>query len=126
MLPLMLVAVCLGACATAQDDGARPKITQGPVVEIVTANTGVIAWSTNVSAGTVVRYGVSPDKLTQRAEMPWGGYTHRVTLRNLQPNTSYFFQVTSPDAKGSGEMLKGQIQEFHTEPSQKAEQNPGR
>jgi phosphodiesterase/alkaline phosphatase D-like protein len=111
----LLLTIALSLFAVAQEDHAHPRITQGPVVEKVTSNTGVVAWSTNVSAGTVVHYGTSPDKLSKRSEMPWGGYTHRVTLRDLQPNTSYFYQVSSPDAKGSGEVLKSDIGEFHTE-----------
>jgi len=99
---------------SAQDEPARPRITNGPVVESVTSTTGVVAWSTNVSSGSVVYYGVDQGHLTQRSEMPWGGYTHRVTLRSLQPDTTYFFQASSPDAKGSGEVLKSQVEQFHT------------
>ena len=101
----------------AQDQTAHPRITNGPIVESVTQTTGVVAWSTNVSSGSVVNYGVEQDRLTQRSEMPWGGYTHRVTLRQLQPDTTYFFQATSPDAKGSGEVLKSRIEQFHTPPA---------
>jgi hypothetical protein len=127
-LALLLLAIGFALPVLAQDDVAHPRITQGPVVEKVTSNTGVVAWSTNVSAGTVVHYGTSPDRLAMRSEMPWGGYTHRVMLRNLEPNTSYFFQVSSPDAKGSGEVLKSDIGEFHTEPAKVAEagQSSGR
>jgi phosphodiesterase/alkaline phosphatase D-like protein len=121
----LLTLVALSLWAVAQEDTSRPRITQGPVVENVTANTGVVAWSTNVSAGTVVRYGVSPDQLILRSEMPWGGYTHRVMLRNLQPNTSYFFQVSSPDAKGSGQVLQSEIGQFHTEPPKSETVSPG-
>ena len=112
---LLFVAVMLGSLALcAQEPAARPRITNGPVVESVTPTSGVVAWSTNVSSGSVVNYGTEQDRLTQRSEMPWGGYTHRVTLRQLQPDTTYFFQASSPDAKGSGEMLRSQVQSFHT------------
>jgi hypothetical protein len=111
-LTLALAIVCLPLLA--QDQAGQPRITNGPVVESVTSTTGVVAWSTNVSSGSVVNYGVTQDRLTQRSEMPWGGYTHRVTLHQLQPDTTYFFQATSPDAKGSGEMLKSEIEQFHT------------
>jgi len=46
--------------------------------------------------------------------MPWGGYTHRVTLAHLQPDTTYFFQASSPDAKGSGQALQSEVKSFHT------------
>jgi hypothetical protein len=109
---LALILGSLPLCAQVQ--GAPPRITNGPVVESVTSSTGVVAWSTNVSSGSVVSYGIAPDRLTQRSEMPWGGYTHRVTLHQLQPDTTYFFRASSPDAKGSGGVLRSDVQSFHT------------
>jgi hypothetical protein len=112
---LLSTALALSALMSyAQDKADGPRITNGPVVESLTSTTGVVAWSTNVSSGSVVTYGVAPDHLTQRSEMPWGGYTHRVTLHQLQPDTTYFFQASSPDAKGSGEMLRSEVEQFHT------------
>ena len=111
LLPIALILGSLPLCAQEQ---AAPQITNGPVMESVTPTTGVVAWSTNVSAGSVVNYGIEQDRLTQHAEMPWGGYTHRVTLSNLQPDTTYFFQASSPDAKGSGAVIKSQVNSFHT------------
>jgi hypothetical protein len=111
---LALFLAVSGVCLSAQEDTAHPRITNGPVVESVTPNSSVVAWSTNVSSGSVVAYGVKLDRLTQRAEMPWGGYTHRVTLLRLKPNTTYFFQASSPDAQGSGEVLKSEVDSFHT------------
>lgn len=110
---LVLALSVLPLCA---QDEAAPRITNGPVVESVTPTTGVVAWSTNVSSGSVVNYGRSQDRLTHRSEMPWGGYTHRVTLHQLQPDTTYFFQVSSPDAEGSGEMVRSEVEQFHTPP----------
>jgi hypothetical protein len=89
-------------------------ITHGPVVESTTPNSAVIAWSTGVSTGTIVRYGTAADHLDLRAEMPWGGYTHRVTLRKLQPGTTYYYQVTSPDAAGSGASVSSDVLHFST------------
>src|SRR5690242_2130033 len=63
------------------------RITHGPVVENVSDTTATIAWSTNVNSGTTLRYGTSPNHLDQGAGMPWGGFTHRVYLKDLQPGT---------------------------------------
>ena len=95
---LLVLAVALPL--PAQDGSAHPRITNGPVLEAVTPSSGTIAWSTNVSSGSVVSYGTAKHQLTLRSEMPWGGYTHRVTLHALEPDTTYFFQAKSPDAKG--------------------------
>jgi hypothetical protein len=112
---LISIALVLGSLQLcAQEQAAPPQITNGPVVESVTPTTGVVAWSTNVSSGSVVNYGVAPDRLTQRSEMPWGGYTHRVTLQQLHPDTTYFFQASSPDAKGSGQVLRSEMKNFRT------------
>src|ERR1041385_6542897 len=65
------------------------QITNGPVVETVTDTTAQIAWSTNVNAGTTLHYGTDPSHLDLSAGMPWGGLTHRVTIKDLQPNTRH-------------------------------------
>lgn len=116
LLAVSLFLALAAAVSCAQDEPARAAITHGPVIESMTANSGVVAWSTNVSAGTVVKYGSDPDHLTMTAEMPWGGYTHRAMLRNLRPDTTYYFQASSPAAQGSGANLLSEVQEFHTPP----------
>jgi len=92
------------------------RITHGPVVESVTETTAIIAWSTNVNSGTTLRYGTSPNYLDQRAGMPWGGFTHRVYLKNLQPGTKYFFQAESAKAQGTGTSAIADVMSFDTRP----------
>ncbi len=86
----------------AQDQPENVRITQGPAVEYVDAIRAIIAWSTNVNAGTVVHYGTTRDRLDRKAEMPWGGLTHRVTLTGLQPDTQYYFLVESSQGQDTG------------------------
>jgi|SRR6478752_5136708 len=90
------------------------QITNGPVVEIVTDTTAQIAWSTNVNAGTTLRYGIDPGHLDQTAGMPWGGLTHRVTLKSLQPNTTYYFQAESSQGQGTGTQAQTGPSSFQT------------
>ena len=78
------------------------EIVHGPVVESVTDTTAVIAWSTNVNAGTVLHYGTDVNHLDQIASMPWGGLTHRVNLKDLKPDTKYYFKAESAQGQGSG------------------------
>lgn len=78
------------------------EIVHGPVVESVTDTTAVIAWSTNVNAGTVLHYGTDVNHLDQTASMPWGGLTHRVNLKDLKPDTKYYFKAESAQGQGSG------------------------
>ncbi len=93
------------------------QITNGPVVEIVTDTTAQIAWSTNVNAGTTLRYGTDPSHLDQTAGMPWGGLTHRVTIKNLQPNTTYYFKAESAQGQGTGTLAETGQSSFQTKPA---------
>lgn len=90
------------------------QITNGPKVENVTGNSATIAWSTNTNAGTVLKYGTDANNLSQTSQMPWGGLTHRVTLKNLQPNQTYYYQVTSAQGQGSGTGAISGVEQFHT------------
>ena len=101
---------------------AQVKIVNGPTIESTGKNTVVIAWSTDAQASAAVRYGTDPNNLDQIAQTEWGGSqsaaasTHRVTISNLKPNTTYFYKVESGDAKGSGTSVHGQVQSFVTGP----------
>jgi Purple acid Phosphatase, N-terminal domain len=97
-----------------QDADNAVRITHGPVVENVTDTTAVIAWSTNVNAGTLLRYGTDPNHLDQTAGMPWGGLTHRVNLKDLKPDTKYYFQAESPKGQGSGTTVSAPQSSFRT------------
>src|SRR5689334_10460277 len=82
------------------------RITDGPVIEYLSSTSAEIAWSTNASASTLVRYGEDPNALVKTAQAPWGQQTHRVALKGLKPNTTYYFVVESGEAKDYGTMAK--------------------
>ena len=93
------------------------QITNGPVVESVTDSTAEIAWSTNVNAGTTLYYGTDPSHLELAAGMPWGGLTHRVTLKDLKPNTTYYFRAESSQGQGTGTQAQTEQSSFQTKPA---------
>src|SRR4029077_4301969 len=93
------------------------QITQGPVVENVTDSTVEIAWSTNVNAGTALRYGTDPTHLDQTVGMPWGGLTHRVTIKDLKPNTTYYYKAESGQGQGTGTQAETTQSSFQTKPA---------
>jgi hypothetical protein len=101
--------------ATSENDAVQ--ITHGPVVENVTDTTAIIAWSTNVNAGTVLHYGTDPKHLDHTAGMPWGGLTHRVNLKDLKPGTTYYFQGESPNGQGTGTSAQTAPASFQTKPA---------
>jgi phosphodiesterase/alkaline phosphatase D-like protein len=100
------------------DENGKVKITSAPVLEEVTSNSATVAWSTNVKGSSRVTYGTDPNNLTQLGESPWGqgGLTHRVQLKNLQPNTTYYFRVETGQAAGTGgaEVEGNKVMSFKT------------
>lgn len=90
------------------------QITSGPRLEHADSNSAVIAWSTNTNGSTVLKYGTDPNNLNQSAETPWGGLTHRITIQNLQPNTTYYFQASSGQGQGTGTEAKSSVWQFKT------------
>jgi hypothetical protein len=126
LLRILMMIVALAGASAAQtlsqpEDPAPPstavEITNGPVVESFTDTTAVIAWSTNVNAGTVLHYGTDPIHLDKTAGMPWGGLTHRVDLKDLKPDTKYYFQAESPKAQGTGTSVTAPPSSFRTKKS---------
>ncbi len=101
------------------------QITKGPVVEHTDSNSAVIAWSTNVSSSSVVKYGTDQSNLSQTAQMPWGGLTHRVTVKNLEPGKTYYFQVESGQAQGTNTAAKSNVSQFSTKGGSEAASNSG-
>lgn len=93
------------------------QITNGPVVEVVTDTTAQIAWSTNVNCGTTLRYGTDAGHLDLTAGMPWGGLTHRVTIKGLKPNTTYYFKAESGQGQGTGTRAETGQSSFQTKPA---------
>ena len=97
-----------------QNQRERVEITQQPRVESAADNSASISWSTNVQAGSRVRYGTDRNNLSQTATAPWGAVTHRVELKNLRPNTTYYYQVISEHASGTGSSATSNIDQFRT------------
>ena len=127
-LKIASLVLALGAFAGAEQPRTEPitgqsqqqnqrqnvEITQQPRVENATDNSAIIAWTTNVQAGARVKYGTDRNNLSQTATAPWGAITHRVELKNLRPNTTYFYQVISEHASGTGTSATGSIDQFRT------------
>lgn len=93
------------------------RITNGPIIESVGDTSATIAWSTNVKGSSRVNYGTDRNNLTQLGESRWGagGLTHRVELHNLQPSTTYYFEVETGQAEGNrGEVESQKVESFRT------------
>jgi len=99
---------------------AAVRIIDGPRVEVVGGDWAVIAWTTNSASSSVVRYGNDRNRLDQMGESPYAdndntrNQTHRVRLKNLRPNSTYYFMVDSGQGEGTGTESRSQIGEFRT------------
>ena len=105
------------AAQNAPANVGQVQITNGPMIETANPNSATIAWSTDKKGSSRVSYGTSPSALSQFAEAPWGagGLTHRVNLTNLQPNTTYYFQVQTGQAAGAhGAATQSRVYSLHT------------
>ena len=116
MTNLFTLALILVAPYLPQDEPRHEpvKIINGPVVEMVTDSSAQIAWSTNENSGTILRYGTERDNLEQSKGMPWGGLTHRVLLKDLNPGTTYYFKAESDDGQGTGTRDQSALACFQT------------
>lgn len=122
ILPAALVLLSLaGVQAIAQQRSEREKIINGPRLEQVTDREAVVAWTTDTGGSSVVRYGTDPNHLNGRAESPYAGdrnnasyETHRVRIKNLRPNTTYYYAVISGQGEGTGTSAQSNVQEFRT------------
>lgn len=83
---LLFVTLLLGIPAFAAEMIGKP------MVGVVSGNSAVVSWKTDVETGTRVSYGPAPDQLTEHAA---GGVTaaHELTLTGLKPGAKYFFAV---------------------------------
>lgn len=87
-------------------------ITGAPSVANMSGNSATVTWQTNVSSASRVHYGTDPNNLSQDATAAWGGTTHNVTLKKLQPGKTYYYKVESGNASGSGTTVSSSVQQF--------------
>jgi len=124
LFTIVVLAAALAASATAAPKHAPKaqavKITDGPRVEGTGPTWAVIAWTTNTGGSSIVRYGTSANSLSQTAKSAYAdndktkAQNHRVHLKNLKPNTKYFFQVDSGQGESTGTEAKSSVAEFTT------------
>lgn len=111
----------LTALAWSQNKAPIERITNGPVVKKVTGTVAEISWSTDAPGSSIVKYGTNSSALNQTAEAPWGGtkesngdYNHTVWVKNLTPNTTYYFKVETTQGAVTGTQTESQPEHFHT------------
>ena len=88
-------------------DTRLPVITSGPRVREKSAESVTIEWQTDELSDSFVRFGDQETALQEVVGAPQDVQTHSVTLTNLVPGTSYFFQAESTDPSGNGASKSG-------------------
>ena len=80
--------------AAAQQGAASANITQGPTIQYADDEFAVITWTTDQPFASRVFYGKDASNLNQISEDGKSlSMRHQVDLRNLQPNTTYYFRI---------------------------------
>jgi alkaline phosphatase D len=97
---LVLLVVALTMPQTTAADQDDPHITHGPILGRLSAQ-GIGIWArTNREAGFLVRYGETPETLDQVTPLVPTHLEHDntgwVLLRDLRPDTKYFYQLFLP------------------------------
>ncbi len=117
----VLALTMLAAFAQQTPTAQQFAITNGPGVANLTASTAEVFWNTNENSSSMVHYGPARDQLTESAEVPGDTTDHKVQLDNLQPNTTYFFQVTSAQMEGNSAEVNSGLGTFTTPPESQAQ-----
>ncbi len=94
---LSLLLSCVAA-AQAPQQVARIEVTEGPTITYLDDQFAVVAWTTSAPTESRVFYGSDAGDLNQVAESMKATTSHRVDLRDLKPDTPYYFQLDTGDA----------------------------
>ena len=83
-----------------EQDMTPPEIS-GVQVLAIEERTGRIEWTTDESATSLVEYGVAAGNLSQSESASALVTAHSMVLGDLQPDTEYFYRLTSEDELGN-------------------------
>ncbi|MDP6037100.1 MAG: hypothetical protein QGG64_00965, partial [Candidatus Latescibacteria bacterium] len=81
------------AKTAATADENPPQITTEPKVIYLTERAATLAWQTNEGSETFIEYGI--DSLDTQKASPDYVRAHQITLTNLEPATTYRYQVSA-------------------------------
>jgi hypothetical protein len=108
-LALLAALLFLGTALLAQSaprpdlsaEAGTDTVVAGPIPEKVTSRSVVVWWHTLTPMESIVVYGDGPGDMISRVQRPWRTTTHEISLRKLQPATTYYFAILQPDGTRS-------------------------
>jgi hypothetical protein len=114
------------ACARQGSTASQPN--SSPTLESVSDTLAFIRWTTPNPGGTIlhraiVRYGKDPNHLNLTAESPTrinpshSEMVFRVRVHDLEPGSTYYYQVFSEQATGAADPVISGVNQFTTRPS---------
>lgn len=88
----MLMVACQSSttCSDAASD-----VDRGPYLQNMSSTTMVIRWRDKETNTGSVRYGLAADELFEKVEIESDSSDHEVLLKNLIPDTRYYYQVNN-------------------------------
>jgi hypothetical protein len=89
-------------------DITDPIIEKGPIAFGITPNSASILWATNEPTTARIEYGQTRNygEEKQNEQLSTG---HMLVLSGLEPNTEYYYKVSSKDVAGNGPVLSGNL-----------------
>lgn len=110
--------ICLSIVATYRlSQAASPHLVWKPYLQQLTDTSVIILWTTQTGRSPEVRYSVDTSygftAVGSTRNTALGTRLHKVTLTELQPNTTYYYKVYV----GNQDLLPGDVLSFQTAPS---------
>ena len=101
------------------------EITKAPELEWAVSDIAIVRWTTTNPRGDdehygVVHYGTNPEELSQtarghiRLNRAHPETIFRVRMQDLQPQTTYYYKVSSVGANGESDRVESPVSHFTT------------
>jgi hypothetical protein len=114
--------------ACAREGSSPAQVDASPMVESTADTFAFIRWTTRNPGGTVlhyaiVHYGKDPNHLDLTAMSPnrinpsHSDMVFRVRMNDLQPDTTYYYKVSSTQANGTSDPVTSSVRQFNTRPT---------
>jgi hypothetical protein len=114
--------------ACAREGPSPAQVEVSPLVESVADTFAFISWTTRNPGGTIlhyaiVHYGKDPNHLDLTAASPTrinparSDMVFRVRMNHLQPETTYYYWVSSTQADGTSDPVTSPVRQFNTRPT---------
>ena len=113
-------------------DGSRPtSVNVSPTLESAADTFAYIRWTTRNPRGTILHYGIvhygtDPSHMDWMAVSPnrinpaHSDEVFRVSMDDLQPDTTYYYTVSSTQADGTPDPVTSAVQQFKTRSTNEA------